>query len=542
MTRSPPRSARSRPTSAWSSPSISSRRSSPPAATRQSAPPSPRRSSPLADDPDQRVVVVLAIRADFYGRCADYRALSAQISANTGARRADEPRGAAPRDRAPRPQRPGCGSSRRSSRRWSATSPTSPAGCRCSPPPWSSCGRSEAGAPCARRATRRAAASAARWRGSPSAPTGASAEPQRERARAILLRLADAEEAAPVQKAGPARRARGRARRGRGRRARGADREPAGDGRRGHGRGRPRGAASRVAAPARLARGGRRGPAPSPAPDPRRRASGRAPGAIRRSSTAAPGSPRRSTGRPSHERELNELERAFLDESRAASEREAERQRRTNRRLRALLAGVGVLLAAAVVAGVIALSERQGARSAATVADAQRLGAQALTEERLDRALPLAGAGVALDDSVATRSSLLSTLVRGPRGARRPERRRRAALRARAQPRRTHARDRRRGRHRDPLRHRDAGANRRATRRPDVVTWLGFHPRDGSLAIVGGAGAKDAAYLHVIDAATQRPRSSVSLGRHPADPGLGLHPHGNLRPGRTERDRGLLSG
>ena len=82
---------------------------------------------------------------------------------------------------------------------------------------------------------------------------------------------------------------------------------------------------------------------------------------------------------PSHDPELNELERAFLDESRAASEREAERQRRTNRRLRTLLAGVGVLLAAAIVAGVIALSERQGARSAATVADAQRLGAQALS-------------------------------------------------------------------------------------------------------------------------------------------------------------------
>ena len=71
-----------------------------------------------------------------------------------------------------------------------------------------------------------------------------------------------------------------------------------------------------------------------------------------------------------HDPELNELERDFLDESRAASEREAERQRRTNRRLRTLLAGVGVLLAAAVVAGVIAISERQGARSAATVAEA----------------------------------------------------------------------------------------------------------------------------------------------------------------------------
>ena len=116
----------------------------------------------------------------------------------------------------------------------------------------------------------------------------------------------------------------------------------------------------------------------------------------------------------SHDPELNELERAFLEESQAASEREAERQRRANRRLRTLLAGVGVLLAAAVIAGVIALSERQGARDAATAETAQRLGAQALTEDRLDRALMLANTGVALDDSLATRSSLLSTLLRSP--------------------------------------------------------------------------------------------------------------------------------
>ena len=125
-----------------------------------------------------------------------------------------------------------------------------------------------------------------------------------------------------------------------------------------------------------------------------------------------------------HERELNELEREFLEESRAASEREAERQRRTNRRLRTLLAGVGVLLALALVAGVIALSERQGARSAATAETAQRLGAEALTEERLDRALMLANTGVALDDSLATRSNLLSDATAQPRSARGPERRR----------------------------------------------------------------------------------------------------------------------
>jgi WD40 repeat protein len=116
----------------------------------------------------------------------------------------------------------------------------------------------------------------------------------------------------------------------------------------------------------------------------------------------------------SHDPELNELERAFLDESRAASERETERQRRTNRRLRTLLAGAGVLLAAAVIGGVIAVSQRQEARSAARAEAAQRLGAQALTEDRPDQALRFAAAGVALDDSVATRSNLLSILLRSP--------------------------------------------------------------------------------------------------------------------------------
>ena len=144
-----------------------------------------------------------------------------------------------------------------------------------------------------------------------------------------------------------------------------------------------------------------------------------------------------------HDPELNELEREFLDESRAASEREAERQRRTNRRLRTLLAGVGVLLAAAVVAGVIAISERQGARDAATAETAQRLGAQALTEDRLDRALLLANTGVALDDSLATRSNLLSTLLRSPAALGVLNGDADATAGARPQPRRKHARGRR---------------------------------------------------------------------------------------------------
>ena len=51
---------------------------------------------------------------------------------------------------------------------------------------------------------------------------------------------------------------------------------------------------------------------------------------------------------------------------------------------------------------------------AALVADAQRLGAQALTDDRLDHALLLARTGVALDETPATLGSLLSVLQRSP--------------------------------------------------------------------------------------------------------------------------------
>ena len=116
----------------------------------------------------------------------------------------------------------------------------------------------------------------------------------------------------------------------------------------------------------------------------------------------------------SHGDELNALEREFLDEARLVSEREALRTRRMNRRLRALLAAALVGLVAAAAGGVVALDQRGDAREAATAADAQRLGAQALTDERVDHGLLLARAGVALDDSAITRGNLLTTLLKNP--------------------------------------------------------------------------------------------------------------------------------
>ena len=116
-----------------------------------------------------------------------------------------------------------------------------------------------------------------------------------------------------------------------------------------------------------------------------------------------------------HAFEMNELEREFVAESREASERDQKRVRRTNRRLRALLAGVAVLLAAALAGGVFALVQRREARSAETAQLAQRLGAQALVEEDLDLSLLLARQAVAIDDSSQTRGYVLEDLLRAPK-------------------------------------------------------------------------------------------------------------------------------
>jgi WD40 repeat protein/class 3 adenylate cyclase/energy-coupling factor transporter ATP-binding protein EcfA2 len=112
-----------------------------------------------------------------------------------------------------------------------------------------------------------------------------------------------------------------------------------------------------------------------------------------------------------HDADLNQLERDFLAASRALNQREL-------RRLRLLLAGALVFLLVAAVAAVIALVQRGSAQRAATVAEARQLAAQALVEPRLDRSLLLAREAVNLDDSAATRSSLLATLVKSPAAVR----------------------------------------------------------------------------------------------------------------------------
>jgi WD40 repeat protein len=76
--------------------------------------------------------------------------------------------------------------------------------------------------------------------------------------------------------------------------------------------------------------------------------------------------------------------------------------------------GVAALLVLAVIAGLVALDQRGNARDEAVAADAQRLGAQALVEDDLDRSLLLARQGVALADTVQTRGNLLAALLRSP--------------------------------------------------------------------------------------------------------------------------------
>ena len=118
-----------------------------------------------------------------------------------------------------------------------------------------------------------------------------------------------------------------------------------------------------------------------------------------------------------HHAELNATERRFLDTSLQAADRERRTQLRANRRLRALLAGALALLLIAVIAGVIALiqrsdaqAERSHAQAQAVTSDAERLGAEALSDPNVDHSLLLAVTGVELQNRLETRSDLFADL------------------------------------------------------------------------------------------------------------------------------------
>ena len=122
-----------------------------------------------------------------------------------------------------------------------------------------------------------------------------------------------------------------------------------------------------------------------------------------------------------HGEDLTETERTFIDASRGLADRElreqrsrADREARGRRRLRALLAALAGLLVVAVVASGVALDQRGAARDSERRAEAQRLGARALIEPDLDRALLLAAEAVRTDASLETQGDLLAVLARSP--------------------------------------------------------------------------------------------------------------------------------
>jgi WD40 repeat protein len=129
-----------------------------------------------------------------------------------------------------------------------------------------------------------------------------------------------------------------------------------------------------------------------------------------------------------HGTDLNELEREFVQQSRQAGEAETRKVRRTNRRLRGLLAGAAIFLIVALIAGSVAFVQRGHAQRSADAAErsadsatqtalvalAESLGSQGVSSPRLDTGLLLAVQGVQLHESLKTRGDLLATLQRGP--------------------------------------------------------------------------------------------------------------------------------
>jgi DNA-binding SARP family transcriptional activator/WD40 repeat protein len=102
-----------------------------------------------------------------------------------------------------------------------------------------------------------------------------------------------------------------------------------------------------------------------------------------------------------------------LDAERAEAEDRARSAQRQNTRLRRLLAGVGVTLAVALLAGAVAVVSRNEATAQRQTATAQRLAADALTRDDLARRVLTAVEAVRTEESPQTVGSLLSVLAAG---------------------------------------------------------------------------------------------------------------------------------
>ncbi|WP_169312929.1 BTAD domain-containing putative transcriptional regulator [Intrasporangium calvum] len=106
---------------------------------------------------------------------------------------------------------------------------------------------------------------------------------------------------------------------------------------------------------------------------------------------------------------------ALADREAHAAEEQARRDRRSNQRLRAMLAATAALLSVTVVAGIAAFTSAERASSTALTSDSERLGAEAARTDAVDLSLLLAAAGLKLEDSVESRTNLLEALNRVPR-------------------------------------------------------------------------------------------------------------------------------
>ena len=390
-------------------------------------------------DPERRALILIALRADFFGHLAPYVELADLVGPNhvllgpmsASASCAGRSRG--------RPSGRGSRSSRRSSTRSSTTSPARPAGCRSSRRRCSTSGANATDGALTLAAYERTGG----VRGAVGAPRGGGVPVARPTtsskvARRILLRLVAR------------------------RRRRGAH-APA---RRRATSSTPTTTSASRACSRRSSSGGCSSPTTEPSSSCTRRCSstGRgSPAGSRRTRTAAActgtstqaASEWEAAGRDPSElyrgarlaaalewadaagddAGLNRLEREFLEESRTAFARAA------TGALRALLAlALALLVAGARRGSGRARSPWRRRKHQATAAIAQRLGAQALVEPRLDRALLLAREGVDLDDSLATRSNLLAALLRSPAALAVLHGGGDACARRRAQPRRAHAR------------------------------------------------------------------------------------------------------
>ncbi len=118
---------------------------------------------------------------------------------------------------------------------------------------------------------------------------------------------------------------------------------------------------------------------------------------------------------------LNPVERAFIDTSRLEARRDALRLRAHRRRLRNLAIAAGALLVVAIGAAAFALVKQGSANDAARAAAAdaraalgRQLGTEAVSEPSLDLAMLLAREAVTLNRSEQTEGSLLTTLLRTP--------------------------------------------------------------------------------------------------------------------------------